>query len=261
MDTLIDDGKDAGASRSLVDRVLAIIGAFQDGPERQTLSDLSRHTGLPVATVYRILQRLAAWGALERDDNGRYRIGLRLWEVGTRSPRWTGLQRAARPSMHRLAESMKCCVQLAIRDGNHMVSIERFSQHDQTLARTSVGTRYGMHSTAIGLVLLAYAPGQVRQEVLTHPLVSLTQFTVVSPTELVRVLREIRARGYAISDRQATPTHLGIAAPVLAPDGSAIAALSLVCGRARARIPDMATAVRMAAAEVGRTLRRQPAIS
>jgi hypothetical protein len=74
------------SSRSVVDRALSILGTFQGNRSRQALSDISRNSGLPIATCYRIVQRLVEWGALERDGENRYRIGLRLWEVASRAP-------------------------------------------------------------------------------------------------------------------------------------------------------------------------------
>ena len=100
-----DDDQVHGASRSVVDRALAILGTFQGGRARQALSDISRNSGLPLATCYRITQRLVEWGALERDAENRYRVGLRLWEVASLAPRAVGLQRLARPHLQDLYET------------------------------------------------------------------------------------------------------------------------------------------------------------
>lgn len=83
-----DDHPHTGTpERSLVDRALSVLSAFDRQNRTLTLSDISRRSGLPLATTHRIVNRLLSWGALERSDEGSYSIGLRLWETGTLAPR------------------------------------------------------------------------------------------------------------------------------------------------------------------------------
>jgi DNA-binding IclR family transcriptional regulator len=240
---------------SVVDRAMAIIATFQCEYVRQSLSELSRRSGLPVATSYRIVQRLVAWGVLERDDDSKYRIGLRLWEIGSLAPRAMGLQRVARPYMQELYEATHANVQLAIREGHELLSIEHFRHPTLSRVWPRIGGRYALHTTAIGLVLLAHAPKDVRDEVLASKLRRFTEHTYVDPVELERVLADIRQRGYAISDRQVDLVHIGVAAPVCSPDRSVVAALSLVCVREEANTRSMIHAVRLTADGVSRALR------
>jgi DNA-binding IclR family transcriptional regulator len=251
-----DGAVDRCSSRSVVDRTLAIIGTFQAEYSRQSLSELSRRSGLPVATSYRIVQRLVAWGALERDADSKYRIGLRLWEVGSLAPRSMGLQRIARPYMQELYDATHANVQLAVREGRELVSIEHFRHPRRSRVWLRVGGRYHLHTTAIGLVLLAYAPKELRDEVLDAELRRFTEYTYVEPAELERALALIRQRGYAISDRQVDLVHVGVAAPVDAPDGSVVAALSMVCAHEDADVNMMIHAVRLTAHRISRALRK-----
>lgn len=66
---------------SVASRLLAVLGAFGAEHRYLSLTQLSRRTGLPFATSHRLVGELSTWGALERDVQGRYRIGLRLWDV------------------------------------------------------------------------------------------------------------------------------------------------------------------------------------
>lgn len=217
---------DAG-SRSVVGRAMSILGTFQGNRSRQALSDISRNSGLPIATCYRIVQRLVEWGALERDGENRYRIGLRLWEVASRAPRAVGLQRLARPYLLDLYETTGYATHLAIREGTELVSIERFQNPRAQVRRPVIGGRYQLHVTAIGQVLLAYAPRHVQEEVLHGELTAFTPNTYTDAGRLRRVLAEVRAHGFAVSDRQVDLSHIGVAAPVRAADGAVVAALSL----------------------------------
>lgn len=248
-----DDAAD-GPSRSVIDRAFAILGTFQGGRVRQSLSDISRRTGLPIATCYRIVQRLVEWGALERDAEGRYRIGLRLWEVASLAPRSVGLQRLARPFMLDLYETTGYASHLAIREGRELVSIERFQNPRRSVRRPLVGARYPLHATAIGQVLLANAPADVQEEVLSGELERFTPRTYTDRALLERLLTDIRRTGYAVSDRQVDNVHIGVAAPVRGAGNSVIAAVSLALTKKDVDGKNMIHLVRLTAASISRAL-------
>jgi DNA-binding IclR family transcriptional regulator len=248
-----DAGDDDGA-RSLIDRAFAILGTFQGGRARQSLSDISRRTGLPIATCHRIVKRLTSWGALERDADGRYNIGLRLWEVASLAPRSVGLQRLARPYLLDLYETTGYAAHLAIREGRELVSIERLQSPRRQARRPLVGNRYPLHATAIGLVLLAHAPDDVRADVLAGPLTAFTSRTYTDPVLLERLLGDIRRVGYAVSDRQIDEVHVGVAAPISIADGSVAAAVSLALTEQDVDGKNMIHLVRLTAASISRAL-------
>lgn len=246
--------------RGMIDRVLVILNTFDRGHEQQRLTDISRRCGLPLATTYRILQRLAVWGMLERTVDGNYQIGLRLWELGSLAPRSMELQHIARPFMHDLHTVTGFTVHLGIREGEEMVSVERFVSPAQRKRRPLlVGRRNALHTTAIGQVLLAYAPRDVQEQVLAGPLTPVTPYTCTDPRELRRMLERIRDQGYAISDRQINLTQIGVAAPVYAHGTGPIAALSVMTDLGLASTTSMTQAVRVTAAGITRALRQATA--
>lgn len=241
-------------SRSVVDRALSILGTFQGNRSRQALSDISRNSGLPIATCYRIVQRLVEWGALERDGENRYRIGLRLWEVASRAPRSVGLQRLARPYLLDLYETTGFATHLAIREGVELVSIERFHNPRRIARRPVIGGRYQLHITAIGQVLLAYAPRHIQEDVLAGELTAFTPYTYTDRATLERVLVDIRRGGFAVSDRQVDLENVAVAAPVRGVDGSVIAAVSLSYPVNEGDVKGMVHLVRLTATSISRSL-------
>lgn len=112
---------------SVVSKLVAILEAFDDSAPCMTLSDLSRRTGIPVSTVHRLVRELVVWGGLERDDKGRYAIGLRLWEIGSLCTRGPGLREAAMPFIEDLYEATHENVQLAVLEGDQALYVERIS--------------------------------------------------------------------------------------------------------------------------------------
>jgi DNA-binding IclR family transcriptional regulator len=212
--------------RSVLGRALLILGTVKDAGGGLLLSDISRRCGLPLTTTHRIVSDLAGWGALERDGAGRYQIGLRLWELASVTPRSVGLRRVAFPFMQDLFETTHRGVHLAIREKDQVVFVERFLSPETATDRTQVGARYELHATAIGLVLLAHAPFELQEEVLTGPLAVPSWHPPVTERELRATLAHIRRSGHAVTPIR--DEYLGVAAPVYGTAGTVIAALSLI---------------------------------
>jgi DNA-binding IclR family transcriptional regulator len=209
---------------------------------------------VPLSTAHRLVAELCAWGALERDDDGRYRIGLRMWELGALAPRGLGLREAALPFMEDLYEVTHENVQLAVRDEDEVVWVERLAGRDSVAVHTQVGGRFSLPPTGVGLVLLAHAPAEVQERVLAGPLPRYTPYTLIDPREVRRLLADVRRTGVAISDRQVTADTVSVAAPVEV-RGNVVAALSIVVrGTSPAAVRSMAPGVRAAARGISRTL-------
>jgi DNA-binding IclR family transcriptional regulator len=242
------------SGRSAGGKLLAVLDAFTRERPALTLSQLSRAVGLPVSTTHRLVAELTQWGGLERDADGRYRIGLRVWELGALAPRALGLREAALPFMEDLYEVTHENVQLAVRDDDELVFVERFAARDAVDVLTQVGGRFAMPPTGVGLVLLAHAPVEVQDRVLAGPLTRYTRHTITDPRQLRRVLAEVRRTGMAVSDRQVTDDAVSVAAPVL-DGGAVVAALSVVVrGTSAAAVRSVTPTVRAAARGISRVL-------
>jgi DNA-binding IclR family transcriptional regulator len=154
----------------VLDRAFRILGAF--GPAHRTLSltSLSVRAGLPKATTLRLARKLVEWGALERTEDGEYTVGLRLLEVASLAPRGHGLRATALPYLEDLHHATGQHVLLAVRDGHEAVLVERLSARGAGRVLYRVGGRMPLHSTGVGLVLLAHAPLSVQEEVLARPI-------------------------------------------------------------------------------------------
>ena len=245
-----------GSARTDVDRVpsstqraLSVLDCFSRSNPVLTLSEIARILGRPISSTHRQLRELTDWGALERDERGRYRIGLHLWEVGSLAPRSTDLRHAALPFLEDLYEVTHENVQLAVLDGDEVVYVERIFSHRATPIIAGPGVRLPALVTGVGRVLLAHARIDLINDTLRTPVPRLTPHTVVDPAELRRELAKVRRAGYAISDRQVELVSTSVAAPIHRTGGSeAVAALSIIIPAreksARRYVPAVLTAAR-----------------
>jgi DNA-binding IclR family transcriptional regulator len=235
--------------------VLSILGVFTTQRPVLRLSEISRHTGMPLTTTHRLVRELVSWGALERDADGGYTVGLRLWEVAALAPRSLGLRESTLPFMEDLYEATHENVQLAVRDDVEGVFVERIAGWDAVAVRTRIGARWPLPATGVGLALLAFAPNKIQEQVLASPLVRFTEKTITDPHQLRRMLTDIRQTGVAISDGQITLDALSVAAPIRDARGEVVASLSLVVRNDGTDPLTLSTAIRAAAQGVSRVLR------
>jgi DNA-binding IclR family transcriptional regulator len=239
---------------SVTERVVGVLAAFTARHSAMTLSELSRRSGLPVTTTHRLVGELTRLGMLERAEDGRYRIGLRLWEVAATATRAVDLRQAALPFLQSLYVQTHENVQLAVMDGNEAVYLERISGPDSVHTVNRVGGRLPAHATGVGLILLAHSPAELQDAVLAGPLTRFTRFTVTDPRRVRRVLADVRRDGFVISDRQIETISVSAAAPIRDRSGRVVAAVSVVGSARRTDPRSFVPLVRTAAAAISREL-------
>lgn len=247
-------GKRLPQGDAVVDRALSLLSAFDASRRRLSLTELSRRSDIPMSSTLRLAKHLVRWGALERDEEGRYCIGLRLLEVASLAPRGHGLRQAAMPYMSDLAEVTRQHVQLAVREGSEATLVERLSAHQATPVQYRIGGRLPLHSTGIGLVLLAFAPSDVQEEFLARPMYRQPDNVLIHPAALRRTLAEIRRERLAVYRRHEKEVIVAVAAPIFGEDESVVAALGVLMPEPVAQPRRIGLAVRTAAQGISRQL-------
>ncbi len=211
----------------VVDRAFALLGAFNQTRHSLSLTELSQLTNQPVSTALRLATKLLEQGALERRDDGRFIIGLRMWEIGALAPRGMGLRQFALPRMTDLVEATHENVLLVVPDGNHGLVIERLAGSNAVTMEFAVRGYMPLHLTSSGLVLLAHADAALREEVLGGPLPMRPMTDRGSPTELRSRMANIRRDGFCVLRSNKMPVS-SVAAPIWNSRQQVVAAISVV---------------------------------
>ncbi|WP_326836869.1 IclR family transcriptional regulator [Amycolatopsis rhabdoformis] len=212
--------------RSTIDRLFTLLGVF-DGGER-TLAEIAALAGLPLTTAHRMLGALEAWGGVERTPSGSYRIGLRLWELSTRSAAAASLRELALPMMQDLYEITHANVQLVVRDDDTALVVERLAGLRSVPTSSEVGGRLPLHATAVGKVLLAHGPARLLTELGQRGLRRYTPYTLVMPGRLAASVGSTRETGLGTAHEELTLGAASIATAVTDATGSVRAALGIV---------------------------------
>ena len=239
----------------VLDRVLAVLGAFDAGEPRLSLAELTRRTGLPKSTVHRLASTMCDARLLERDPvSGEFRLGLRLFELGELVPQHRTLRDAALPVMEDLREATRQRIHLAVLDGVDVVYVAILGTSTIDVG-SRTGGRLPAHATGVGKVLLAYAAPEAVAARVEAGLARLTPRTITTPGALGRALRDVRDNGTAYDREESTIGVSCVAAPVFGSNGRIRAGLS-VTGATRLIDPTrLGVAVRTAAFTLSRTLR------
>ena len=208
----------------VLDRMTAILDAFDEDDHGLGLSELAPRAGLPKSTVSRLVATLVRQRYLERDGR-RIHLGLRLFELGQLAEEPRELRIAALPVMAGLRNATGENVHLAIRDGRQMVCLAAMRGRTGAPLPVRTGGRFPVHATALGKAVLAHAdPADVDAVLGPAPTASAS---VVDPTQIRRQLASIRDGRPAVELEESTAGVWAVASPVFAPDGAVAAAIGV----------------------------------
>ena len=238
------------SKRSVLGRAFDILECFARGENEQSITALCAHTGLPPATVHRMLANLVEWGAIERAGRGRYRLGRRLWRLGNDVPSSRALKDTARPCLVDLHSMTGEIAALASIDGDRMVVADVIAGRN-AFRTWSAPRQIPIARTAPGMVMLAHLPLEQSREFLGVQSAA-GQVHQGSDFQLRQMLGEIRRAGVAIAPHGG---KVWVSAPIFDEVGAIRSTISAVVDDERFNGPGLSRIVRGAARAVSQGLR------
>lgn len=213
---------------SVLDRVVRILRAFDPAHPALAVDELAKRADLPLSTAYRLVSEMSGHGLLQRDRDGRIRVGVTMWEYANRASNTVAFARAARPHMRAVQDVVGENTQLGIlRDGEVLV-IERMSSPSAVVHRSEAAGRLPAHLTSMGAVLLAFARSRVRESYLSQPLTPGAESAPRRASEVRQMLKRVQATKYAQLDGWLDDGVTGLSVPVYDDRGEVAAALGAV---------------------------------
>ena len=228
-------------------RAFTIMELLAERKKGLTTSEISRRLKLPKSSASCILRTLEERGYLCRDDHqGKYRVTLRLFSVGSQALHGLELTDIALPIIQGLVDETGLTGHLAILDGYEAVYIQKVEKPGMIKVNTWVGRRLDMHSTAVGKALTAYLPQATVEKIIKEKgLHKHTPKTIISPRQLFSELGKVKAAGYALCHSEHSPDVNCIAAPIFNIQGNVEAAVGLTGTESQMRLLKMDTYVRL----------------
>jgi DNA-binding IclR family transcriptional regulator len=234
---------------SVADRLFSVLESCASSPRALTLAELVDRTGLPKTTLHRTCWKLVELGALENDDDG-FRIGTKLFALGSMSPTLRRLRVIGMPYLHELVAVTGRVANLAVLSDRRALLVEEIYGKVVPVMPKMVGATMPLHATAIGKALLMHREPDELDGIIgdgEHLLRPYTARTIVRPNLLREHLSVAERSGVVVSREEWTPGTSAVAAPIVA-DGETVAAIALIGPLPEAELRRLAGPLRTVAA-------------
>ncbi len=212
-----------------VERAIRVLNCFSFERPVLTIEDIMDKTGLPKATIYRLLWTMEQNGLIHYDQRtNEYRLGNKHLEYGGIVLQNLDIRRESEPHLLQLYEQTGHSVILAVPQGETIQYLLRFDSNEGLQPTNFVGRRRIIHNGALGIVLLAYESPDFIDELLEqYPLEPLTPQTLTDKDLFKKRLQKIKQDGYYVDEDETFQGYTAIAAPVFREENSALAAIGI----------------------------------
>lgn len=207
---------------------MRLIKTFTAEEPELGITVLAKRLGLAKSTVHRLVSTLVAEGFLEQNPvDGRYRLGLLLFSLGTQVRRRMDVSEQAVPYLHALGSRTGETVHLAVLHGSEILYLRNIDSPHAVRTRSYLGVRMPAFCTSEGRALLAYSPPLVLAQVMRAKTVARTEHTRTDKTKLADLLAQVRLVGHAIDDEESEIGMRSVAAPIFDASGAVVAAVGV----------------------------------
>jgi DNA-binding IclR family transcriptional regulator len=211
-----------------LDRAFAVLDLLGESEAPLGLAQVATSLQLHKSTAHRFLMVLERHRMVERTPNGKFRLGLRLFDYGNRAIEQYDLRERAQPHLRRLVAETEETAHLCVMESARVIYIDKIEPTRTVRMITRIGATNPLHCTSVGKAILAFLPEEkvteimkkVRYERFTHR-------TIATPEALRTEIEKTRRRGYAVDDEELEEGLRCIAVPVLDAQRQPVAAVSI----------------------------------
>jgi IclR family pca regulon transcriptional regulator len=212
------------------------------------IANIADELGMSRSTTHRYVITLVALGYLEQGASRKYRLGLRVTDLGMSALNSTGLREHSYPYLQELRQRTSYTVELGVLDGPEVLLINRARSFrrgpNETDLDLQAGSRLPAYCTSIGKLLLANLPEACQREVFTSmKLTKRAPNTITSKKALRDHLERVRAAGLAVDDEELAPGIYSISTPVRNEDRDVVAAVSIAAHSSMISLEEMVDAL------------------
>ncbi len=228
--------KSAGSSTyqvRVLDRAIDILDCFSQRRRELSIPEIVEITGLDRSTARRLATNLVRRGLLqEAAANGRYQLGLRLFEMGSIVSASFSLLEAAAGPLSALQKEISGTIMLAAPSGDHFVIVDRRegvgAGGSMVSMRSEIGTVRPITYGPIGRVLLStLSVAAVRELLDKYPLEASTPYSITDIDLFLQRLQAVADAGYASDVNEVTEGIMGLATPITDVSGTTAGVLCL----------------------------------
>lgn len=215
-----------------LEKGLAIIEILAKANEPLGITDIFERCGLPKSSIFMILSTLENLDYVQKLDDGKYRLTLKIYNVGMIALNKLDVRHVAVPHMNKLADTTRFTVHLAMLENGKAIYIEKVNGPGFVQFSTQIGQTQHLHNSGVGKVLAAYLPeAQLDSYLEKHGMPATTPNSITTPDHFKRFLSTVKELGYAIEDEEGEVGIRCIASPIYDHRRTVIASLSITALR------------------------------
>lgn len=223
--------KDDADKVQSVERAISLLETLADASE-MGIKELGMALGLPKGTVHRLLATMKARNMVDQTATGKYRLGFKLFELGSKMVNRLGVRKEAMPHLENLTSISGETANLAIPDRFDIIYVERIASLAPLRLGVDLGCRFPAYALALGKAILANMEPAELNAYLLDPefqasIKPITDNTITNIVELHHHLEAIRKQGYAVDNEEYLRGIRCIAVPVFNYSGKVIAAIGI----------------------------------
>lgn len=203
-------------------KALELLDLLAEQRKPMSLAALSEAAGFPKSTTHLLLSTLRSYGYVEQRADGRYFLGIRMYECGhVVSSEWD-ISTVVKPYLEQLADQTGASAVVTYIDGGHIINLEQFAGRSGVQVLSEVGARLPLHATAQGKLYLSLLPdADVCSVLRSRGMQAFTPHTLTTQEAVLEQLAQIRQNGYAIENGEYKIGLRAVCAPVFDRDGRA----------------------------------------
>ncbi|HHY70866.1 MAG TPA: IclR family transcriptional regulator [Thermoanaerobacterales bacterium] len=211
-----------------VERAIKILEELAMEKEGLGVTELSHRVDLHKSTVHRMLTTLLNLGYVEQSTlSEKYRLGMKLLILGGAILERMDIRNEAHDLLEGLSKQVNETVHLVVPDGFKAIYIDKLDSNKTIRMHSQIGRIAPLHASAVGKVILAFSGERFVEEVIEQGLSKYTPNTITEPQELLRHLRMIKERGFAVDNEENEQGIRCVGAPVFDYTGKVIGAISV----------------------------------
>ena len=212
-----------------VAKAISLLDILTENGRPAALSELYQKTGWPKSTIHGLLSTMREYGLVEQGPDGKYCLGIRLFEYGCAVSNSWDISTIARPYLQSVCQKLGESVFLSVLNRAAVVTLAEEESHASLRVVSEVGARLPIHCTSQGKLFLANLSPAESRRILTHSeLKAYTPHTLTTPEQFTPELARIREQGYAVENGEYKVGLRSVSAPICDASGSVQYAIGCV---------------------------------
>lgn len=212
-----------------VERALRIMDLFDERARELSITEISKRMSLHKSTVHSLLKTLQEQRYIaQNEENGKYRLGLKLFERGNMVLGDLDLRKVARKHLEKLSATTNLTVHLVILDGQEGIYIDKVEGSGVTVLYSRIGRRVPVHTSAVGKSLISTkTDAELDQFLENYQYTKQTAKSISKKEELLEEIDNVRLAGYSVDNEENEPGIFCLAVPIKDYSSKVIAGISM----------------------------------